>query len=282
MSKINSSTFRPCCEQLERRELFAVVTPSGSTLHIEGASGGDTVLIRDNGDGDVSIESKGGTFSARNITKISVDMNGKDGVVYEQMGDRTRNMELLVDLGWHNDEFTALIKGDINSGKTLDIFARGNDGSDYLGFAMNGDVDDGALLKVRLHGDELYANPKYPPGDGFANDDDLIGAYFNGGDMDGEFEFSMYGDWGNDHLIANFEFSSSSHGRLSSGPAVFGGVNPARVDGGSGNDTLAFTINGGNNMSVTAKAVGGDGEDTLVHTLNVDVDPDVEEAWWIP
>jgi hypothetical protein len=256
-------SFRPTVELLETRTTPATLSLSGSTLSVRGDSASNTIIVGDNGNGDLNVSITGnpgrsGRFE--NITRINISgSTGNDRIVYEQRGDRTRNLRVQINPGSGNDSVFADILGDINSGRALEIVVGGTtNGNDVIEVQAGSDVDVevGAIFRVDLRG-------------GFGRDR----VEFNyRGELDGA--LSVVADAGvNDDGLAGFFARARVHIDSGSTGALVG----SRVLGGLGEDAVVFlvTLSTGDGVLLDAVLDGGPGQDLGVRTPNVGV-TDVE------
>jgi hypothetical protein len=258
-------------ERFEDRTVPALISVAGGTMTIEGDGRPDLIIIRDNGDGDLSIfHGRTDDFlhlelapAFENVETIAVwTYGGRDVVFYEQAGDRTRNMVLGARLGDGVDSFLANIRGDINAGVTLGIDVNGGDGGDFITVDATADVDIETwrsragvefhgFLWARLHGDSSA----------FGHGRDTLTMLYEG-ELDGKLGFEANGGWGDDRLVAEVNLDNGSNGLL-------GGV----LDGGQGGDELVFHITQDNPADRLtyryAMAQGGTGDDRWDITSNV-------------
>jgi hypothetical protein len=173
----------PRVEALEDRCVPTHASLSGGILTVTGTAGNNTVVIQDNGNGDLTVSGDGMSASnCSNVYRINIDMKGgKDSVTYKQNGNRTRSMDLNVQLGTGNDTFLAYVNGNVNAGRTLDVNVDGGWGKDWIKVDADQDVDLGASANLLL----------YLHGGGGAYADELFVWYK--GENDGHISARMFG-----------------------------------------------------------------------------------------
>jgi hypothetical protein len=261
------TSFRPRVEALEDRSLLCTVDVVGGTMTILGDGSGESIGIRDDGAGTVTVFCDGAPeATAAGIHTILVRARGGgDTVDYHQTGDRTSDMNLNVQLGDGRDVFFADIEGDI-VGSTMIVAVNGGDKGDVITVDATGDADgscdpsDGVdisfgALMIDLDG-----------GRGLGRD--LISLDYRGV-LDGLLLFAERGHGGRDDLHADMQVLCGSDG-------VLGGV----LDGGQGRDRLFYHITRDHNpcddecsndrFSIAlAVARGGGGNDSFDLTPNV-------------
>jgi hypothetical protein len=257
--------YSPRLETLEDRCTPAVsVSPVGSTLMITSNNAADTISVRDNGDGDVTVNFSGGSFSGNNFRRIYFSLNGgNDRFTYRQTGNRTRDMYLRGSMGSGRDLFTGRIQGDINANRTLRMRLFGNSGADGMDLTSNSDVDiqSGALYRVQMYG---------------GSSRDRVDFNYQG-EIDGLLRYQLEGDSGDDNgagfVRATIRADLGSTGQI----GIVGET--ALVSGDSGDDNLGhfvFKHSSDIFLAVSALVDGGPGDffflagnDVCNHTTNV-------------
>lgn len=252
--------FRPCLEALEERRVPAIITPVGDTLTIEGNGARDLIIIIDNGDGDLVVRHGRVADGLAGLSTFPDPLNdfatidvrsraGHDVVVYFQAGERTRSLDLNVELGDGNDSFLADINGAIPAGRVLDIHAHGGDDGDFLTVDALNDVH----LEADLLTGELGVLTVNLEGGGGRGRDTLNMLYR--GQLNGLLSFRLTGGRGHDALTAQINVEDGSGGFL------IGVLNGER-----GDDTLVFHINqvdpNDSFSIINATARGGGGNDS--------------------
>jgi hypothetical protein len=255
-------------ERFEDRTVPAAIGVAGGVMTIEGNGAPDLIVIRDNGDGDLTIfHGRTDDFlglvvapAASNVSAIDIRTHGgRDVVLYEQAGDRARNMAIDVRLGDGVDSFTANVVGDINAGRTLDIDVDGGLAGDFITVDATYDVDietgiDGWLpsgvLRVDLNGGGFFNFGR-----------DTLNVLYEG-ELDGVLDFAANGEWGDDKLVAEVNVDDGSNGFLA-------GV----LDGSQGEDEVVYHITKDDPTDplsiLYALARGGGGDDRWDITPNV-------------
>ncbi len=258
--------FVPALEAFEDRLVPASVLLNNGVLNIVGGAGVDQIFITDNGGGEVIVQSSGPNGTSLRNGAIGVDSivvstkGGKDHVSYDQTGDRTRSMNMQVNLGSDADGFFGQIHGDILNFRIMQMQVNGGSGRDIMGLFADNDVDvQGlALLKMEMNGGD--------------NDDTIVALYR--GKADGELRLNVRGGDNEDKIAVAVDVDAGSEGRLGAGGQQ------ATVEGGDGNDDLTFKVHNQTSpgFEVSAKIDGGrngflfglfGGKDTGRHTANV-------------
>jgi hypothetical protein len=231
-------------ERLEDRTMFdCSIAVSGGVMTIEGDGDNDYVSISDNGDGDLSVWCTGAWPTvASDVHRIDINTRGgADDVMYTQRGNRTRSMDLNVQMGDGKDEFRGQIFGDINYLRTLDIEVRGEDGGDEIHVDAASDVDVGlyAVLALNLRG---------------GSGQDVIVANYRG-EVDGTIRLAERGGLDGDYLFAQVLADAGSTGRLRGYD-----TEQALLEGNELSDALGFFVYKDHRdpFAIAAKVDGGD------------------------
>ena len=266
----NARKARLGVEALDGRLLPSVTFtehPDHTVDVVASANQNNTVTIRNDGDGNLTIVADGTTRNFTQVVGLSVDTgNGKDTVTYNQgsstaAADIHRSFALTVDFqgGFSEDNkgdtFTANVFGNVGFFQNGTIHSRdlsmnvyGGEGSDRIDFNFHDtDVRTGSNLNIFAIG--LGGK------DNITLDSD--------GEVDGKFSFSLQGTDGNDKVAANILLDNGSNGTLS------GNV---RGDNDSDSVTLAVRHQTGSHADVSAIVDGGLSlfdHDVGRHTTNV-------------
>jgi len=160
-----SRRFIPRLESFDERSLPSV-TVSGSALFIDGDDSANTVVVMDDGAGNVHVTMDGQDFPVfTGITSITIQtFGGSDTVDYWLTGDLAGRRTVVADLGARVDTFTAHVSDrTVAPDSTLIIQAFGDGGGDQLTLdAERINVGANATFQVDLVGgkakDTLTAN----------------------------------------------------------------------------------------------------------------------------
>jgi hypothetical protein len=255
------STAAPRGDALEDRYAHnATVSVSGDVLTVSSDGAADRVSVADTGAASgsnitLTINNGAPTAIGPHIRTVSfVGRAGGDRFTYNLTGDlaadETRSVSANLDAG--NDTFTVNLQGDLLSGSSLSLSSVGNLGRDTLDVNAFADVDimEDARLALDLRG---------------GAERDVI-AFDYDGDLDGTIDFFLDGNAGDDPIRADLTLDDGSTGRVGSTG------NPARMEGGTGDDTLTFRVfnnSAPGTASVFGQIGGGIGPDTAIHTDDV-------------
>jgi hypothetical protein len=231
----------------------------------------NTITIRNDGDGNLTVVADGATRHFTHIEDVHVNAgDGKDTVTYNQGSstaavDTRRSFGMTVNLadsfldGSATNTFTANVFGNVGFFQNGTVHARelefaifGGAKADRIDFNFHDtDVRTGSRLFVSARG--LGGN------DNITLDSD--------GEVDGEFDFSLEGFDGNDTVAANVLLDDGSTGTVGSRSA-------ATVRGDVGDDTVTLAVRqqAGSHAAVDALLDGGFNladHDVGRHTSNV-------------
>jgi hypothetical protein len=230
----------------------------------------NTITIRNDGDGNLTITADGVTRNFIQVVNLDVETgDGKDTVTYNQ-GTSTHSVDLHRSFGLsvdfqggffddhQGDHFTANVFGDVGftqngtvHGRDLGFDVLGGNGTDRIAFNFHDtDVRAGSKLSVFAIG--------------FGGNDHIT--LDSDGEVDGDFSFSLQGADDNDTVAANILVDSGSTG------SVGGRFANVRGDTGSDAVTLAIRQQAGSHASVEAVVDGGFSlfdNDVGRHTTNV-------------
>ena len=224
---------------LESREVPACVVsnPTPGTLVVEGDAASDTVVLRDNGAGGISVSATGNpNLTFVGIKNIVVNTRGGDdrvsyNLVRNLQPGQTRNVDVRTEAG--NDVFLAnlyrppfltlpAVGSDLLANSRLVIGGMGGEGNDQMRVDATKDVDvaAGAALKMILFGER---------------GNDSLGATYRG-ENDGAVSIrELDGGTGNDVIRGYYYADPGSAG-------VAGGL----VHGREGDDTMSLYMYGPN------------------------------------
>ena len=224
----------------------------------------ETILIGDygtSGANNVVVNMNGGEWQAfSHITEILVRTDsGNDTIRYRLHGDLRAVRIVDVEMGAGEDHFTMNfgslyttgVGGDLLDGSNLNLRVRGGPGMDEIRVNADRDVDIRAAARfyATLGGD-----------DGM----DVIDFLYRG-ELDGTLELVASGDAHNDTVRAWLVLDGGSMG------TVGNPLRPARVRGGTEDDTLTFMVQNNGRAIVWAQIMGDGGADDFLFTNNVDV-----------
>lgn len=280
LSKLFGSPARPArkarlgVESFDDRLVPSVTFSENTSAHtvevVASANQNNTITIRNDGDGNLTIVADGTTRNFTHVVGLNVDTgNGRDTVTYNQgsstaAADLRRSFGLTVDFmvgvfseDNRGDTFTANVFGNVGyydgtmHPRDLAMVVYGGGGKDLIDFNFHDtDVRTGSGLYVYAFG--------MGGKDTITLDSD--------GEVDGEYKFSLQGWDGNDKVAANILLDTGSNGTLS------GNV---RGDNDSDKVTLAVRHQTGSNADVDAVVNGGLSlfdNDVGRHTTNVRTD----------
>jgi hypothetical protein len=229
------------CHQLEGRDCPAILV-FGGVLAVFGTSGTDTVMITDDGAGNVTATLNGEERTATGIRAVTVlTFGGDDSVTYTLEGDQTGTRGVVIDAGGGNDSVA------LNAGAVTGQFgfaATGGSGTDELTATVGGVAEDAAAA-LALDG-------------GIGNDTISATA---AGEFDGYFAVGLSGGFGNDTITGEVDVAAGSTGTV-----------VALENGGFGDDDLTLNITGDGLDeldNLIAVQNGGPGTDTGTATDNV-------------
>jgi hypothetical protein len=294
--------FVPQCERLENRWCPAAsVKAVGHTLLVHGTNGADTIVISDDGMGDVSatITTPAGKVlsgSGTGITKINVDsLAGKDNVSYALSAALDQAETLNLHLGKGSDSVFLDYTAGISSGGDLKININGGKGSDQLtadfgpitsakvalfanlgkgvdSVALNYDTITGSTVKTNVHtgagSDTFTVNYNHDISDSKVN---FLAALNKGGD-------SFTGTLGGNILGTSAVTIRVNGGHGNDTVTVNAAATNVdanaklsfELNGGLGNDNVTLTDEGTINGKLNAVVHGGPGTDTVAQNLTVD------------
>ena len=267
LSKLFGSPARPArkarlgVEALDGRVLPSVTFtehPSDHSLSVVAAAGqNNTITIRNNGNGHLTIVADGTTRTFTQIDSLDVKTgDGSDTVTYNQ-GTSTqqahlfRSFALSVDLGSGlfdgsaANHFTANVFGNVGyismdgsaEARSLSFDIWGGNGADRIDFNFNHTkVRAGSELEVRAYG--------------FGGNDNIT--LDSDGEVDGVVFFTLQGGDGNDTVAANVLLSAGSTGSVGDSREA-----NVRGDGGTDTVTLAVRQQTGSHADVNAVLDGG-------------------------
>lgn len=243
---LTSRRFRPALESLEGRACPAVfVSVVGTVMTVVGDNAANTIAIRDDGAGYLTVTADGQKFEGTGITAVRVRAQaGDDAVSYALTAPLTGLRSVDLDLEKGNDAALIDLRPGV-AGGALNFQAQGNDGTDTL-MASVGTITIGSFASVQVNG---------------GNDADRIDVTF-AGTLAGSLGLKGSGQDGNDTVVQNVTLAANSSGKLD-----------ASVRGGKGDDHLTLKVSP--NAAALAFASltldGDDGIDTWVATANVRV-----------
>jgi hypothetical protein len=291
LSKLFRSPARPArkarlgVEALDGRLLPSVTFTEHSSDHslsvVAAAGQNNTITIRNDGNGNLTIVADGATRHFEQIESVFVNTkDGKDTVTYNQgtstqSANLRRNFGLRVDLGYlfdgnDADKFVANVFGDVGFFNSQGVHARS------LGFEVNGGAE-ADRIDFNFHDTDVRAGSTLAIEANGVNGNDNITVDMDG-EVDGTLKLDVHagnlmGGFDNDTVAVNILLDSGSSGSVAgNGP---GGS--AIVTGDLGDDTLRFAITqaAGSHASVNALLDGGfnlGDHDIGRHTVNVRVD----------
>jgi hypothetical protein len=272
---VRSPATRLGVEALDGRLLPSVTfveTPSSHALSVTaGQHQNNTITIRNDGDGNLTVVADGVTRHFTHVESLDVETgDGRDTVTYNQgaaghEADIRRSFGLSVDFqggffdDHQGDHFTANVFGDIGFIQSGVVHARelgfevlGGAGADRIDFNFHDtDVRAGSTLSVFAMG--------------FGGNDNIT--LDSDGQVDGDFFFSLQGTDGNDRVAVNVLVDAGSTGSV-------GANGFANVRGDNGNDTVTLAVRqqAGAHAGVDAVVDGGLSlfdHDVGRHTTNV-------------
>jgi hypothetical protein len=288
LSKLFRSSARPArkarlgVEALDGRLLPSVTfveTPSTHSLSVTaGEHQNNTITIRNDGNGNLTIVADGATRTFTQVESVFVNTkDGKDTVTYNQgtstqSANLRRNFGLRVDLGYlfdgnDADKFTANVFGDVGFFNSQGVHARS------LGFEVNGGAD-ADRIDFNFHDTDVRTGSSLGIAANGVNGNDNITVDYDG-ELDGTLDLdvragNLYGGFDNDTVAVNLLLDAGSTGLV----AGNGGSGPAIVTGDLGDDTLRFAITqaAGSHATINALLDGGFNafdHDVGSHTSNV-------------
>jgi hypothetical protein len=267
---------------LDARLLPSAVFTDNPGNHAVGVVTGDhqnnTVTIRNDGDGNLTITADGVTRQFAHVESLFVETkDGRDTVTYNQgaavrSANTRRSFDLKVDLGYaldanDRDHFTANVFGDVG------VVQNGVVRPEGLGFEINGGAD-ADRIDFNMHDTDVLAGSHLAIDvNGFNGNDNITV------DMDGEVDGTLFLDIrggaifsgvDNDTVAVNILLDNGSSGKVEGG----GPTAAAIVTGDLGDDTLRFAITqaSGSHAEVNAVLDGGFNlfdHDVGRHTANV-------------
>jgi hypothetical protein len=290
--------FRPRFEQLENRLTPALgVSAAGPALNVQALGAqvnkNHTVIILDDGRGDITVTADGVTQNFTGIHSITVNGgNKKDNVAYTLTGDLRGNESLSVNLKQGSDTFTGIIAGNIlgqaakggfSVSGSLAMQVDGGPGRDTITLTGTSDVQENGTLTFGARSGPGTAPGAAGPGK------DAINVNFFTGTIAGLVDLDLgAGQGGLDApvtavtildnvattgmLRANLLGSTGSLGRINDNFTYSGqlkGTLDVTENGSAGNDSLNINVNlaAGSIPIVQAAENGFGGNDKLA--LNV-------------
>ena len=263
-------------ERLVPSVTFHEDAPTHTVILNAAAHQNNTVAIRNDGNGGLTITADGVTRTFTGVKELDVATgDGADTVTYAQgtagqAANLRRDFALIVGLGANaagtTDRFTATVFGDVGffqdgafQPEKLKFGVRGEDGHDRIAINVNHDTDvrPGSQLDIAV--------------DGGGGNDNLTVDY--DGRLDGRLRLLAIGDGGNDLVAANLHLDAGSGGSVRGFPDA-GDVATVRGDLGNDAVTLAVRVDPGAAPQVAALVDGGFGfgfpdHDVGRHTANV-------------
>jgi len=289
------ATFKPQVETMESRLMPSVsVHSSGHDSYVDGDYlGNDNLTVRAFGDGSYKVEDNTGhAVSVPAGQKLHVYTHFGDDTVRYVTGDfnsatiaNFAPSDVEVDLGEGNDKFTGTINKDIGFLNEVILNVHGQGGDDMIALY-------GTQVAPHRSGDNL-TDGKAINTNGLLIDGSshlAVGLFGDGGNdriffdydgvLHGNLDLELNGGSCNDHIEAKANIRAGSLGFF--GNTGFLQTNQlARVDGGSGNDSLAFRIfdHSGGHVDIQAVIRGRIAtdltsvfdHDAALHTSNVSV-----------
>jgi hypothetical protein len=260
-------------EGLETRRLMScVILVKGDAMLILGSDDAETVVITDDGAGNVAAVCDGKTAVGKGIRRVGVlTFGGNDSVTYNITGDLTTPRDIGVDLGTGNDSFSFDLQGDVlapakarssqrgreqddhdedgdgkggGTGGRLNLLVSGSGGDDQVAANLKGDITPGAQVNLVIN---------------VGAGNDTVDVMF-AGMQDGVLRVDVRGDKGNDTIRTGLALVF-----ISTGTTI------AEVRGEDGNDSLHLQIIPPQpTAGVRGLIDGGPGFDMCTHTANVE------------
>lgn len=258
---------RPRLESLEDRTCPSVVL-HGHDLLVTGSSGGDQIIVRDGGHGNVSasVVDGGGhrtALSANGVQRIEIDaQGGSDHIDYALTAALTSSEQLVVNAGPGRNQISLDFSRGV-SAPSLNVQVQGGSGDDTLNATFGAVRNTNLTFGARLGDGFDHANILLA-GDVTGNARVAVavagGAGYDGwtiqerGNIGAAAQVSLTAQGGAQSSTVHVDYTGKLDGRLS-----------VQALGGDSFDWLESTVNltSGSTGSLTARVVGGRGDDVL-------------------
>ncbi len=263
---------RPQLESLEDRCCPSVAL-QGHTLNVLGSAGGDHIIIRDGGHGNISatvVDAQGhqSSLNANGVQKLVISsLGGNDRIEYTLTASLTVAEQIVVNAGPGNNVINLNFSKGI-TGPSLSVQVQGSAGDDTLtttfGSIVNTNLSFSSKLgngfdhsTVTLNGDVTGNARVYVALTGGSNYNGM--SILERGTIGAAAQVSLTAQGGNQMSTVHVDYTGKLNGKLT-----------VQALGGSSTDWVASTINllAGSNGSLTARENGGKGDDQLILRVN--------------
>ena len=288
--------FTPQLETLEDRCCPSTVTFHTHILTLNGDANNNTMIVRDDGHGDVKVTLNGRTTSASGVQQILINSKGgNDDIDYALTGKLTTSEQLKLNLGNGNDRVrldyskgvsAPSLKIDVDGGggdqditalfgaianTDLDVSANLGNGWDHFSAFFNGNLTGAANVDVNVHGGRGIEGVNVQI-DGNIGAAAKLGVEAFLGTQNSTLHVNYKGQL--DGRLAILEQGGSSWNWMETHVDLLPGSDGSlyvRELGGADSNLLLLNINTAHShlRSLDAVVNGGRGVNTTVHTANV-------------